>query len=62
MKQAQLFPLIRTKVLEYLNTYVKAPQILHQIDRYIQPPGLGAQAGVLGAIALAHNVFTKIDE
>jgi fructokinase len=57
MKQAQLFPLIRTKVLEYLNEYVKAPQILNQIDRYIQPPGLGTQAGVLGAVALAHSVL-----
>jgi len=53
MKQVQLFPLIRTKVLEYLGDYVQAPQILRQIDQYIQSPGLGAQAGVLGAIALA---------
>jgi len=56
MKQAQLFPLIRLKVLEYLSEYIRALQILEQIDRYILPPGLGAQAGVLGAIALAYQV------
>jgi fructokinase len=61
MKQAQLFPLIRNRVLEYLNDYVKANQIIRQIDQYILPPGLGAQAGVLGAIALAYNVQAKSD-
>ena len=59
MKQVQLFPLIQTKVLEYLGDYVQAPQILRQIDQYILPPGLGAQAGVLGAIALASLVAAQ---
>jgi fructokinase len=59
MKQAQLFPLIRTKVLKYLNDYVKTPQVLRKINEYIIPPGLGFQAGVLGAIALAYDACTK---
>jgi fructokinase len=53
MKQQHLFPLIRPRVQELLNGYVRVPQILDSIDTYIVPPALGARAGVLGAIALA---------
>jgi fructokinase len=52
MEQPQLFPLVRAKVQKYLNGYVQDPAILSDIDSYIVPPGLGNQAGVLGAIAL----------
>lgn len=55
MKQRQLLPLIRREVLELLNSYVQAPEILDDIDHYIVPPGLGSRAGVLGAIALAER-------
>jgi fructokinase len=53
MDQPQLFPLVRAEVQQFLNSYVQAPEILEQIDRYIVPPALGGQAGILGAIALA---------
>jgi fructokinase len=53
MAQPHLFPLVRAKTLELLNGYVQSPQILQKIDEYIVPPALGAQAGVLGAFALA---------
>ena len=53
MQQNQLFPLIRDRVSTLLNHYVQCPEILEDIERYILPPGLGKQAGVLGAIALA---------
>lgn len=52
MEQKQLFPMVRKKVLEYLNGYVQSPAILEEIDRYIVPPGLGGKAGVLGSMAL----------
>lgn len=55
MEQPQLLPLVRQKVQELLNGYVQAPEILERIDDYIVPPGLGAKAGVLGAIALAQR-------
>jgi fructokinase len=45
MEQAQLFPMIREEVGALLKGYVAEPEI--------GPPGLGANAGVLGAIALA---------
>lgn len=58
MEQPQLFPLLRQKVQTYLNGYVQHPAILNDIDTYIVPPGLGNQAGVLGAIALAETAVT----
>ncbi len=56
MEQPQLLPLVRRKVGEVLNAYVQAPEILEEIDDYIVPPRLGKRAGVLGGIALAHEV------
>jgi fructokinase len=53
MQQEHLFPLIRANVVSLLNGYVQATEILDQIDRYIVRPGLGVQAGILGALALA---------
>lgn len=53
MEQAQLFPLIRRKVIELLNGYIQSPAILERIEEYIVPPGLGKRAGVLGALAFA---------
>jgi fructokinase len=55
MEQRQLFPLVRRRVRDLLNGYLQVPSILDQIDEYIVPPGLGSQAGVLGAIALAQQ-------
>lgn len=57
MSQPQLFPLVRAKTAELLNGYVQSPQILENIDEYIVPPALGAQAGVLGAFALAKDTL-----
>jgi len=56
MEQAQLLLLVRKNVQEVLNGYVQASQILEEIDNYIVLPGLGEQAGVLGAIALASQL------
>ena len=55
MEQPQLLPMVRQRVLEELNGYVQAAEILHRIDSYIVLPGLGDRAGVLGAIALAQR-------
>lgn len=53
MQRGFLFPLIRKKVLENLNGYVRSKTLLEDIEHYIVPPGLGGRSGVLGAIALA---------
>ena len=56
MQQRDLYPLIRSNVLEILGDYLKVPAILDQIEEYILPPELGERAGVLGAIALAQDI------
>lgn len=53
MDQRQLFPMIRKEVPALLNGYVQTGRLLDEIDSYIVRPGLGNQAGSLGAVALA---------
>ena len=60
LQQPALLPLVRAKVLAYLNNYVNSEAILEHIDTYIVPPGLGARAGVCGAFALAQQAEAGI--
>jgi fructokinase len=53
MENIHLFPLIRKKVQEALNGYIRRSEILEKIDSYITPPMLNQKAGVFGALALA---------
>ncbi len=53
MAQSQLFPMIRKKISAIINGYVQSPALLSEMDSYVVPPGLGNQAGSLGAVALA---------
>lgn len=48
MRRNELYPMVRAKVSGLLKGYIEAPEIV--------PPGLGARAGVLGAIALAQAI------
>jgi fructokinase len=57
MEQQQLFPLIRSRVSELLNGYLTAPEVDERIDDYIVAPGLGSEAGVLGAMTLAQRAL-----
>jgi fructokinase len=57
MKQKQLFPLIHKHVSEMLNGYIQSEEILSEIDSYIVPPGLGENAGLSGAFALAKTAL-----
>lgn len=50
---SHLFPLIREKLLNSLNGYLKIPALIEQIDEYVVPPGLDTQSGPLGALAVA---------
>ena len=60
MEQPQLLPMIRTNVLQLLNNYVRAKEIMKDIENYIVLPKLGKQAGVLGAIALAIHAHRSV--
>ncbi|HOU00518.1 MAG TPA: ROK family protein [Anaerolineaceae bacterium] len=53
MQRSFLYPLIRSRVTELLNGYVREDAILSGMDDYIIPPALGRYSGVLGAIAMA---------
>jgi len=57
MQQPALLARVRRRVVDLLADYVRAPQIVQDIDHYIVPPALGARAGVLGALALAHETL-----
>ena len=52
MRQPTLLPLARQKVKALLNDYLVHPR-LQTYEDVIVPPGLGDDAGVLGAVALA---------
>jgi fructokinase len=52
MDRRALFPLVRREVQALLSDYVQAPQVTAGMDGYVVPAGLGARAGVLGALAL----------
>jgi fructokinase len=56
MKVPGLIDLVRKKVIETLNGYIQSDEIIKHIDRYIQLPGLGDRAGVLGCVALAQMI------
>lgn len=53
MQQPQMFPLVRAEMQRLINGYLNVPQIMHNMDSFVVPPGLGTRSGALGAIALA---------
>ena len=55
MQQSHLFPLVRQQFAKIMNGYIRSPELLAGLDRYIQPPGLGGRAGVLGSLVLAEQ-------
>jgi len=58
MHQKQLFPLIHKYVQQFLNGYIQKEEITtDKIKDYIVYPGLGDNAGICGALALAVNAL-----
>jgi fructokinase len=53
MQQPQIFEMIRLEFARLMNGYVQHPAVISGLDEYIQPPGLGSRAGVLGCLVLA---------
>jgi fructokinase len=53
MSHESLFPMIRENILALLNGYIQQAHLLEHIEEVIVPPGLGDDAGLLGAVALA---------
>jgi fructokinase len=57
MKFPGLIELVRQELVLTLNGYVQCGEILEHIDQFIELPGLGDRAGVLGCIALAQTII-----
>jgi fructokinase len=55
LQQPSLVPRIRRRVVALLAGYIRAREIVSDVEAYIVPPALGADAGVVGALALAHT-------
>jgi fructokinase len=55
--QPWLFDRLRAALVESLAGYGVAGQIAADIERFVQPPGLGAKAGPMGAIAVGLNTL-----
>ena len=55
MHQHHLFPRIRQRVQNLLADYLQSPEIVNHPETFIVPPGLGDDAGVVGALALARH-------
>jgi fructokinase len=51
--QDHLFARVRRDLRRSLNGYIQAEEIGSALDSYVVPPGLGAMAGPLGALAVA---------
>jgi fructokinase len=54
-RQQRLFPLIRGRVAEMLNGYIRSESIIDRIGTFILPPGLGNRSGTVGALELAQR-------
>jgi len=49
----ELFAAVRRRLIESLQGYLNLSELIGSIEEYLVPPGLGALAGPLGALALA---------
>jgi fructokinase len=56
-KQPTLLPLVRRRLKQLLADYLDVVELTRPeaIERYVVPPGLGDQAGVIGAVELARS-------
>ena len=53
MQQAALFPALRERLRHWLGGYVQHAAVDADIDGFVVPPGLGNDAGLVGALLLA---------
>lgn len=55
MQQPQIFPMLRQEFARIMNGYIRRPQVLGNLDTFLQPPALGSRAGILGSLVLAES-------
>ena len=59
MQQEWLFEMIREELARLLNGYVRAKELTENLDRYVIPPKLGNQSGIIGALVLAEQAYQQ---
>jgi len=62
MQQPHLFEMIRKDFARLLNQYIQHNEVIHHLDRFIQPPALGTRAGVLGSLVIAEQALATESE
>jgi len=62
MRQAWLFAMIREDLARLLNGYVRAKELIENLNQYVIPPRLGNRSGVIGALVLAEQAYHKQQE
>jgi len=55
----QILTSVRRLLVESLNGYLDLQELTGEMDRYVVPPGLGALAGPLGALAIAADAYAE---
>lgn len=60
--QPHLFARVRDELQRSLNRYIEVAEVLENLAQYVVPPGLGALAGPLGALALASNASGTVPQ
>ena len=60
MQHEQLFPMVRRELTRLLNGYVRAREIMDDIEQYVVPPKLSNRAGLLGAMVLAERAYRDV--
>jgi fructokinase len=61
LRQAKLFGRVREDLVGILNGYVRATEVMRDIDQYVVPPQLGGRAGVLGGLVLAEQAYARLE-
>ena len=59
MSQRRLLPMVHERTRHWLGGYIDRTEVVSQLDSYVVAPGLGDNAGVLGALVLAMDAATR---
>jgi fructokinase len=57
MEQPHIIPLIRGRLSQVMNGYLRVPELMREMESYIVSPGLKGKSGLLGALALGRYVM-----
>lgn len=59
MQRLSLFPMIHERLRDLLGGYIPNHLLSEDVEKYVVPPGLKGYSGVLGAILLGEQAYSK---